>query len=611
MRNHIKWIVALFSLHFTAMLGFFVSSHSAYSQMKIRILILTLFLLHSYELFSQGRNQQMREMNHLVELMNTFSRCNQTWYFDALQLQEALYHSSEKINDNYFYCNKTQNSAFIYYSGIEQSFRFKEITPDTQNQIPAYQSDYIPWLEAREVVLKKLHQPKSSYTPFAPILIQYISSTDSLFAAHTELNNYVSYKKFRSDNQFQEAKRILTNHDRWFKVCYLNSKELDSALVDYCNFHYPPFQTHKELQQGLQELNLTMNLLTIWEKELYAENLSNNGKYDAQLRILNSEGLKNDSLYLYKTRGYGKPNSGFWLHTRYRTFYTSMQSTIYWFVSSKHTSESFLKKSQQAYNDFVQSYNSIVEDYNEYIEIADGLSFTKTSSCCLSPSEIDTSQNVLLMAPRLLYKFEFTEPIIEPTPVDSVVSGLSPDALLIHKAQPHHLIYLLDASSSMNESGKLAHLKEKATDLVQIQREADRISIVTFSGKSEILLQSLPCNQKKYIQGKIEHIHAFGQTNIQSGFETVKALLVSNKLEKGVNSVLLLTDGEFPLSEETKSIIRELKANAIRICFVYLGKPLSKKSTKSLVRTYSELEILFYDTNTIDLEEALLKIATE
>lgn len=579
--------------------------------MKICFPILILLLLHSNELFSQGRNQQMREMNHLVELMNAFSRCNQNWYFDAVQLQEALHQSSEKINDNYFYCSKTQNSGFIYYSGIEKSFRFKEITPNAQNEIPTYQSDYIPWLEAREIVLKKLHASKSNYTPFAPILIKYLASTDSLFATHTELNQYVSDKKFHSDNKLHEAKRILTNHERWFKQCYLNSQELDSALVDYCNFHYPPFQTHKELQQGLQELNLTMNLLTIWEKQLYAENLSNNVKYDAQLRILNAEGLKNDSLYLYKTRGYNRPNSGFWLHTRYRTFYTSMQSTIYWFASSKHSSESFLKKSQQAYNDFVQSYNSIVEDYNEYIEIADGLSFRKTSSCCLSPSEIDTNQNVLLMAPRLLYKFEYTEPIIQSATIDSMVSELSPDALLIQKAQPHHLIYLLDASSSMNESGKLAHLKEKATDLVQIQREVDRISIVTFSGKSEILLQSVPCNQKKHIQEKIEHIHAFGQTNIQSGLETVKALLTSKKLEKGVNSVLLLTDGEFPLSEETKSIIRELKASKIRICFIYLGKSLGKKQAKSLARTYSELEILFYDTNTIHLEEALLKIATE
>jgi hypothetical protein len=553
----------------------------------------------------------MREMNHMVELMNAFSHGTQTWYFDAVQLQKALHQSSEKINDNYFYCSKTQKSGLLSYSGIETTFRFKELTPNSKNQIPIYQADYIPWLEARELVLNKLHQAKSSYSPFAATLSKYISSTDSLFNAHSELNDYVSDKKFHSDHQFQEAKRILKNHERWFKACYLNSKELDSVLVAYCNFHYPPFQTHKELQQGLQELNLTMNLLTSWEKELVVENLSNNLKYDAQLRILNTEGLKQDSLYLYKTRGYGRPNSGFWLHTRYRTFYTSMQSNMYWFASSKHPSESFIKNSQQAYNDFVRSYNSIVEDYNDYIEIADGLTFKKTSSCCLSPSEIDTNQNVLLMAPKLLYKFEYSESITEQTPVDSTLSELSSDEILIRKAQPHHLIYLLDASSSMNESGKLAHLKENATNLMKIQREVDRMSIITFSGKSEVLLQSVPCDKKKYIEEKIEHIHAFGQTNIQSGFETVKALLASTKLEKGINSVLLLTDGEFPLSEETKSIIQELKATKIGICFVYLGKALKKKNAKSLERMYSDLGIIFYDTNTIDLKNALLKIATE
>lgn len=554
----------------------------------------------------------MRELNHVVELMNAFSHCNQDWYFDAIQLQKALNRSSEKINENYFYCSKTQHSGLLSYTGIESSFRFREITPNAENQIPAYQSDYLPWLEAKELVLNILSKPKNEYASFAPFLNKYLASTDSLYAIHTELNNYVSDKEFRADSQFQHAKRILKDHNQWFKACYIQSKELDSVLVEYCNFHYPPFQTHKELQQGLQELNLTMNLLTNWEKDLYQENLSNNGKYDTQIRLLNAEGLKNDSLYLYKTRGYGTLRSGFWLHTRYRTFYTSMQSRIYWFASSKFPSESFVKKSQQAYNDFVRSYNAIVEDYNDYIEIADGLTYRETSSCCLSPSEIDTNQNVLLMAPKLLYKFEYSEELSKPeAAADSAVLNLSREAILIHQALPHHLIYLLDASSSMNESGKLAHLKENATNLVKIQREVDRISIVTFSGKSDVLLHSVPCNQKKHIEEKIEHIHAFGQTNIQRGFETVKELLISDKLEKGVNSILLLTDGEFPLSDETKTLISDLKANEIGICFVYLGKPLSKKNAKSMEKTYSELGVLFYDTNRIDLKEALLKIATE
>ena len=151
----------------------------------------------------------------------------------------------------------------------------------------------------------------------------------------------------------------------------------------------------------------------------------------------------------------------------------------------------------------------------------------------------------------------------------------------------------------MNESGKLTQLKEHATNLVQLQREVDRISVVTFSGKSEILLQSIPCDQKKHIAEKIERIHAFGQTNIKSGFQTVKTLLASTKLESGVNSVLLLTDGEFPLSDETRTLVNELKADGIVIYFVYLGKPLGRKTAKAFAKTYAELGVVLYDTKKI------------
>lgn len=575
-------------------------------------LLLTCFLGFQGLAFTQSRNDRMRELNQVVEMMNAFSFCNQTWYFDAVQLQKAVYQSSEKLNESYFYCSKTQHSGAVSSSGIEAALRFREIVPDAQKRIPAYQADYLPWLEARDAVLKTRAKSKNSYPFIAHALTKYLASVDSLFRVHTALNDYVSSKRFRSDSLFINAQTILQEHAVWFRQCYLDSRELDKALVNYCNQSLPPFlSSHKELQQGLQELNLTMNLLSNWERELYAENVSNNPAYDLQLRLLNNEGLKNDSLYLYKTRGYGNLSSGFRLHTRYRTFYTSMQSNIYWFASSSHASEPFMKQSQKTYNDFVSSYNAVIEDYNEYIAIADGLTFAQTSACCLSKSEIDTNQNVLLMAPRLLYKFEYTPLEIVQRETETIPSDLSPEALLIQKAAPHHLVYLLDASSSMNESGKLADLKKNATQLVEIQREIDRISIVTFSGKSEIILQAIPCDQKKHIREKIERIRAFGQTNIQNGLQTVEKLLVSDKLEKGVNAVLVLTDGEFPLTEETRALLSGFKSNGIEICFVYLGKPLRKKTAKSLEKTYSDLGVTFFDTNQIHLQEALLKIASE
>jgi hypothetical protein len=576
--------------------------------MKIIVLISLLFPV--YSVFAQNRNQQVRELNHIIELMNAFALCNQTWYFDAIQLQKALQMSSEKLNENYFYCSKTQHSGPLTYSGIESAFRFAEITPNAQKQIPAYQADYIPWFEAKETAFNAFLKPSNSSGEIPVLLSKYIASSDSLYAIHTLLNSYIFEKKFRSDQDFQQAQMILKTHAYWFNQCSETGRKLDQTIVEYCNLNCPPLQSHPELKQGLQELNLTMKLLTDWEKELDDENSLNNAKNDSLLRFLNDQGLKKDSLYLSKTRGYGKLNSGFWLHTRYRTFYTSMNSGIYWFAKSKHQSEKFIKQSQQTYNDFVRNYNSLIENYNDYIAIADGLTYIQTTSCCLSPSEIDTNQNVLLMAPKLPYKFEYPlKATAEPS--DSILPQLNPDAFLISKVQPHHLVYLLDASSSMNESGKLANLKENTSYLVEIQRAVDQISIVTFSGKSEVLLQAASCDQKKYIQEKINHIHAFGQTNIHNGFETVKALLTSYKLEKGVNSVLLLTDGEFQLKEETLAIIKQLKVSGIQIYFVYLGKPLKKKTAKSVKKTVEDLGVIFYDTNRIDLKEVLLRIATE
>ncbi len=251
----------------------------------------------------------------------------------------------------------------------------------------------------------------------------------------------------------------------------------------------------------------------------------------------------------------------------------------------------------------------MVEDYNDYIELADGLRFVERAVCCLSRSEVDTNQNVLLMQPRLLYQFELIP--VEPVSVNVVPELLSEDEALIYRSLPHHLVYLLDVSSSMNEGEKLSRLKENATYLVNIQRSVDHISIVTFSGKSETILQAVPCDRKQQITEKINHIQATGQTNVYEGFKTVKGLLETNKIGEGINTVLILTDGEFTLTQQTQSIINGLRENGIGICFVYLGKEKSNKETRKLETSYQKMGVRYYDIHRMDLKEVLLKIATE
>ncbi|NGF76864.1 VWA domain-containing protein [Fluviicola sp. SGL-29] len=575
---------------------------------RILFTLLTGFCLLNGQFFAQDRNQKVRDLNTLVELMNAFSMCNQQWYFDAVQLQKALYQSKEGIKESYFYCSKTQQRGWSYYSGIEEAFHFPEITPNEQGHVPSYQTDYIPWLRLKERVSKLLSDGKIPLE-VTPVLSEYMRAADNLFTAHTDLNTYVSEKLYRSDERFLSGVQLLERHQHWFEMCHNNSMQLNDALQQYFQKHLPPLATHAELQNGLGEIKRSMQLLAQWERLLYAGDRSRDNELDAQLRQFNEEALSKDSFYLSTTRGYGYLHSGYWLHTRYRTFYTSMKSTIYWFASTKRVPEPFLKPSQQAYNDFLRSYNSVVEDYNDYIELADGLSFVEKAVCCLSRSEVDTNQNVLLMQPRLLYQFEMTP--TQPVLVDVVPEILSEDQALIHQSLPHHLVYLLDVSSSMNEGEKLSRLKENATYLVNIQRSVDHISIVTFSGKSETILQAVPCDRKEQITEKINRIQATGQTNVYEGFKTVKGLLETNKIGEGVNTVLILTDGEFTLTQQTQSIINGLQENGIGICFVYLGKEKSNKETRKLETSYKKMEVRYYDIHRMNLKEVLLKIATE
>lgn len=585
---------------------------SSYSSMKAQQRILFILLigvsLFNNQLFAQDRNQKVRNLNTVVEMMNAFSMCNQQWYFDAVQLQKALYQSKEGIKESYFYCSKTQQRGWSYYSGIEEAFHFPEITPNEQGHVPSYQTDYIPWLKAREGIIKLLSDRKIP-VEITPVLSEYMLATDSLFAAHSDLNTYVSEKLYRSDADFLNGVLLLERHQKWFETCHENSIRMNEVLQQYFQLHLPPLSTHAELQNGLNELKQSMRLLAEWERLLYAGDRSQDQELDAQLRKFNEEGLSKDSFYLSTTRGYGYLHSGYWLHTHYRIFYTSMKSTIYWFASTKRVPEPFLKPSQQAYNDFLRSYNSVVEDYNDYIELADGLRFAETAVCCLSKSEVDTNQNVLLMQPRLLYQFELMP--IKMVSVNEVLEILSEDEALIHQALPHHLVYLLDVSSSMNEGEKLSRLKENAIYLVNIQRSVDHISIVTFSGKSETILQAVPCDRKEQITEKINRIQATGQTNVYEGFKTVKGLLETNKIGEGVNTVLILTDGEFTLTQQTQSIINGLQENEIGICFVYLGKEKSKKETRKLETFYKKMGVRYYDIHRMNLKEVLLKIATE
>lgn len=575
------------------------------------ILLLSFF---PFCLFSQGRNESVRRLNDVVSMMDEASRLNYTWYYDAVQLAEAIHKSKDKINPNYFYSSRSTHGGTVYYSGMEKAFRFKELKPDSKGYLPSYMADLIPWLEEKEHVLATFAKPHQNTAAIDSIVYRYIRCTDSLYASHNRLTDYVSRKAYLEDANFTRAKAILKEQELYFEACHLASGALTNALKQLYDQKFPPNKSHAPEQLAEKEMRLTTDLLDAWEQALRGGDASQNSRYDSLLRQLNRSGLAKDSMYLYGTRGYGQKNNGWWAYSRYRSFYSMLQSTVYWYKTARHTKAPYLKPELVRYNGFINGYDTGMEYYNRFLELFDGKSMVVASSCCLSPSEIDTAQNVFLKKPRLLHRFAYVD-TNDPQDVNAVTRDQGnvdapSDAARIGRALPHHLVYLMDASSSMNEPDRLPELKTQVKYLVKLQRPADRLSMISFASQAHVILRDKPCVQKNVLYATIDGISAQGSTNISEGIVKAVQLADSCRLKDGLTKILLFTDGAFSLNKTDRKLLASLQKNGIGFCIVYLGhaqrsveEELKKICEKAKGRYYSA-----YDTG---LKEVLVREASE
>lgn len=576
--------------------------------------LITGLLLLPLCLFSQGRHESVRRMNNIVNMMDEASRLNYTWYYDAVQLAEALYKSKDKLNPNYFYSSQGAHSGAVYYTGMEKAFRFKELKPDAEGRLPSYMADLIPWLEEKEQVLSILHKPHKSIAALDSLVYRYIAYTDSLYTVHNRLADYVTAKSYTSDPQFSKAKAILKQQETWFEACHNMSKELAEAMQHLYAKNFPLNKSHAALQPALKEMHLTTDLLNDWQNTLYKGDFSLNTHYDTLLRQLNKTALGKDSLYLYNTRGYGQKYNGWWPHSRYRSFFSMLQSTVYWYSTATYSKEPYLKPELVRYNNFIGGYDTGMEYYNRFIELFDGKLQAVESSCCLSISEIDTAQNVVLKKPRLLFRFAYVDVQKQTEPSAPLTNTTTAhplnDAQRIQKALPHHLVYLLDASSSMNEQNRLPALKTQAKYLVGLQRQSDRISLVSFASHAHVILPDRPCIQKSGIYAKIDQVAGLGSTNVSEGIAKAAQLADSCKLKEGITKILLFTDGAFTLTKADKKVLKSLQAKNIGFCIVYLGHT-QKAIEEELKKICEKVNGRYYSANDTGLKEVLVKEASE
>ena len=108
-----------------------------------------------------------------------------------------------------------------------------------------------------------------------------------------------------------------------------------------------------------------------------------------------------------------------------------------------------------------------------------------------------------------------------------------------------NLVFLVDTSGSMNHPDKLPLVKQSLRMLLNELDPRDTVAIVTYAGSAGTALHPTPAGQKDRILAVIDRLGAGGSTAGAEGIRQAYALAQASYDHKGVNRVILATDGDF------------------------------------------------------------------
>lgn len=112
-----------------------------------------------------------------------------------------------------------------------------------------------------------------------------------------------------------------------------------------------------------------------------------------------------------------------------------------------------------------------------------------------------------------------------------------------------NLVFLLDVSGSMDEPSKLPLVKQSMSLLLDTLRPDDTIAIAVYAGAAGTVLEPTKVKEKQKILAALNNLQAGGSTAGAEGIALAYQLAEANFNSKGVNRIILATDGDFNVGQ--------------------------------------------------------------
>ena len=123
--------------------------------------------------------------------------------------------------------------------------------------------------------------------------------------------------------------------------------------------------------------------------------------------------------------------------------------------------------------------------------------------------------------------------------------GLKGKSVSEEEMLPANYVFLVDVSGSMDSDDKLPLLKSALITLVDELRPTDRISLITYSGSVQRVLESTAVMHAAKIKAAIRKLGAGGSTAGGAAIKMAYEEALANYIIGGNNRIIMGTDGDF------------------------------------------------------------------
>jgi Ca-activated chloride channel family protein len=144
---------------------------------------------------------------------------------------------------------------------------------------------------------------------------------------------------------------------------------------------------------------------------------------------------------------------------------------------------------------------------------------------------------------------------------------------LLADRPPANLVFLIDTSGSMAQADKLPLVQEMLRSALDVLQPDDRISVVTYSGNTEVALPVTEVRDRVRIEASIVGLGSGGSTAGAAGLQLAYDQAAAGFIRGGVNHILLCTDGDFNVGPSSTTELVQLVEDRRRtgVTFTALG----------------------------------------